>query len=68
MDISINGQLETFEVNQMTLLELLNQKQLTDRKGIAIAVDDQIIPISEWSNFLIMNSSNIIIIEATQGG
>nr|WP_305069988.1 sulfur carrier protein ThiS [Flavobacterium covae] len=43
--------------------------ELPDKqKGIAIAIDQQVIPRSQWENTSLQSNQKIIIIKATQGG
>lgn len=37
-------------------------------KGIAVALNDQVIPRSQWSETIITDHADILIITATQGG
>ena len=41
---------------------------LTSRPGIAIAVNQQIIPKSAWSDYVLHENDQVTIIHATQGG
>lgn len=54
-------------------LDLKFLSELTERlgiksTGIAMAVDDTVIPKSEWSTFQVSENDKITIIQATQGG
>ena len=67
IDIIVNG--ETMNVQEsVSILELIQQLQLIDKKGIAIAVNEEIIPKSQWEVYLLSAADNIIIIHATAGG
>jgi sulfur carrier protein len=46
---------------------LLNLKIMPD-KGVAIALNNKVIPRSEWTNIIVNNNDRIILIKATQGG
>ncbi len=51
----------------ISLLMLLNENQIiTD--GIAVAIDQKVIPKKEWAETIIKDGSKILIIKATQGG
>ncbi|MGV3558229.1 sulfur carrier protein ThiS [Larkinella arboricola] len=51
-----------------TLLILLQTLGLSDRKGIAVACNDRIIPRPHWSQTLLQENDSITLIQATQGG
>ena len=36
--------------------------------GIALAVNEKVVPKTEWEKFLLKENDKIIIIKATQGG
>lgn len=38
------------------------------RKGIAVAVNDQVITRADWQHFKLEENARIVIITATQGG
>ncbi len=39
-----------------------------DLKGLAVAVNDAVVPRSTWESFLLNENDTITIIRATQGG
>lgn len=49
---------------QQLLNELVGQKQ----KGIAVAVNNTVVPKTEWPHHFINENDNVLIIKATQGG
>lgn len=51
-----------------TVLEFIQQLQLKDKKGIAIAINEEIIPKSQWETYFLSEADKIIIIHATAGG
>ncbi len=68
MNISING--EVIAVNeQMKLSEFvtlrLNGKE---PRGIAVALNDMIIPKSKWNDTLLNENDSVEIVHAVQGG
>ncbi|WP_258928252.1 sulfur carrier protein ThiS [Flavobacterium davisii] len=48
--------------------QLLDIELPNKQKGIAIAIDQQVIPRSQWENTTVHSNQKIIIIKATQGG
>ncbi len=51
-----------------TLLGLLLELRLADRKGIALAVNDTVVPRSQWPQHQLQNNDRLLLIQATQGG
>ena len=67
MEILINNQKHTVE--ESTSLQAIVNNQLGDKqKGVALAVNDTVVPKANWGNYLIKPNDNILIIKATQGG
>lgn len=66
MEVTINHQ--TFVVNGQHLLAALESYGLAQTKGVAIAVNEQVIPKSNWNSFQIHPGDQIMIITAAQGG
>lgn len=64
--IQVNHELKLIE-EQMSLESLLGTLKIS-LKGIAVAINNQIITKSSWSNTLLKESDNVTIIQATQGG
>ncbi len=52
----------------MTLWGLLEQLGKAAKTGIAIAVNNSVVPKSDWKNLLLNNQDKVTIITATQGG
>ncbi len=67
MDITLND--KTYSVSENTSLYEIVFSQLGDKqKGVAVAVNDSVIPKSNWETHIIQSNDNILIIKATQGG
>ena len=64
--VNVNSTIHTFS-SQSNLQDLLAQLGISD-KGIAIAVNNQIISKNEWSRRELAEGENVLIIRATQGG
>ena len=64
--IYVNQKEVTLEPNT-NLLQLL-QNLNSPLEGIAVAIQDNIIPNSNWKTQLFSNQDNVLIIQATQGG
>lgn len=65
--ITIQVNHEKKSIEQSTLDVLLNILKI-NTKGIAIAINNQIITKSAWSNTSLKENDNVTIIQATQGG
>ncbi|MCC6516398.1 MAG: sulfur carrier protein ThiS [Chitinophagales bacterium] len=67
MQITINNKEYTFEENT-SLENAIHTLQLKDKNGIAIAINEEIIPRSKWNETILNNEDKIIIIGAVAGG
>ncbi len=56
------------EVEKHINIQQLLHKTKTSLSGIAIAVNNEIIPKNDWNSKQIDSNDNILIIKATQGG
>ena len=69
MEIIINNHPKKIEnVTSLNVQELINMELPEKQKGIAVAVNNAIVPKADWLNHQINNNDNILIIKATQGG
>lgn len=67
MTIEFNG--EVIAINEgNSLNDLLKVKQLDTKTGIAVAVNEHVIPKQEWQSVKLNLNDSIIVITATQGG
>lgn len=66
MKIEING--DPKDLQNPTSLEQLIQELLTDTKGMAVAINNQVIPKTEWAETNLKNLDKVLLITATQGG
>ena len=67
MDIIVNGETHSFK-DQSSIVEMLQQLEVLSPKGIAIAVNDSVVPKVEWASRTLVSKDQITIIRATQGG
>jgi len=67
MKIKINGKEHVIQPDS-SLLDLLVNLNLQAEKGIAVALNQQIIPKSKFEEIRVSENNNITIIRATQGG
>ena len=67
MEITVNQQLQHVPDNY-SVEELLAFLMPETGKGIAVAINQQIIPKTLWSSHQISPADNVMLIRATQGG
>ncbi|MBK9794314.1 MAG: sulfur carrier protein ThiS [Sphingobacteriales bacterium] len=67
MQITINNQSYTFD-EYVSLEHAVESLSLEDTTGIALALNEEIIPRSQWSETILTNEDKIIIIGAVAGG
>ncbi|WP_265132605.1 sulfur carrier protein ThiS [Chryseobacterium oranimense] len=68
MELTINHTTKTFEVFPDNLEALMAMEIPGKKKGIAVALNNRIIPLSAWAETLLRDKDSILIITATQGG
>jgi sulfur carrier protein len=51
-----------------TLLGLLGGQGLADRKGVAAAVNGEVVPRAGWETRVLGERDRVLVIRATQGG
>ncbi|MGL6129356.1 sulfur carrier protein ThiS [Chryseobacterium artocarpi] len=68
MELIINHTRKTFDVLPENLEALLAMELPGKKKGIAVALNNRIVPLSAWAETLLNNNDSVLIITATQGG
>ena len=53
------------ETNLIMLLEI---KSINNPKGIALAVNNKVIPKKEWDNYFLNDGDKVVLIQAACGG
>lgn len=66
MKVIVNSQVKEFKGEKAS--ELMISLNLSDTRGIALAINEEIIPKTQWQNHLLRENDKVIIITATQGG
>jgi len=67
IEVSINQ--ESFQLPEPgALTDILPLLQVHQPDGIAIAVNDNVIPRGEWESYTLKAQDKIFVIRATQGG
>jgi len=67
MIITINDQTRSLN-DSSTLFDLLQTIQLAEQRGIAVAVNAEVVARASWSGFNLQEMDQVTIIQATQGG
>lgn len=68
MKININGE-EKSVVQDINVYDLLIMMELDPKQsGIAVAIDREVIPKSQWKSFVLDEGGDVEIIRAVQGG
>lgn len=65
MNINLNN--KTYETQAATLQQLADELALPE-KGVAVAIDNVMVPHHEWAEREINSNQNILIIKAFAGG
>lgn len=67
MEVIVNNKPHKLS-KKVNIQDLLNQLDLPSQQGIAVAINQSIIPKTAWQETQLSNQDNIMIITATQGG
>jgi sulfur carrier protein len=67
MNIYINNKQEHLGAG-VNIAEMLDSIRCTDTKGIAIALNEVVVPRNIWSSTILNEHDQILIIKATPGG
>lgn len=67
MHIYINSKLQEIPA-QATLHEVVSSTGITALNGVAIAVNNKVIPRTDWATHRLQTDDHITLIRATQGG
>jgi sulfur carrier protein len=67
MEVFVNDQKQTVEADY-NLTQLFNHLDIETPGGIAVALNNTVVPRANWEKQLLKNGDNILIIKATQGG
>lgn len=60
---------KTFQLSERgTLADVLPLLQIMQADGIAIAVNEAVIPRGDWAEYVLREGDRVFVIRATQGG
>lgn len=68
MELKINQQTKQFNAESLSVQALLDLEIPNKQNGIAVAVNNTVVPKLNWNEFLVQETDEILIISATQGG
>jgi sulfur carrier protein len=68
MNVLVNGEDREISPDARVSDLVLSFGLNTDRPGIAVAVNDEVVPRSKWSECVLKEGDAIELIHATQGG
>ena len=68
MELKINNQTKQFSLDSLTVQALLDIEIPEKQNGIALAINNTVIPKSDWNSHFLNTTDDILIISATQGG
>lgn len=64
--ISVNGQRRHVETG--TTLSALLDEVVEERRGVAVAVDKEVVPRSDWTGFVVREGMDVEVVSAAAGG
>jgi sulfur carrier protein len=67
MNIYVNSKLQEFHAPP-NIIDALNSLNISSQKGIAIAINNNVVPKTEWETYVLQAEDKVTIIKATQGG
>ena len=67
MQIKLNNQIKLL-AEQSTVQQLLDDVMFENQKGIAVAVNKNVIQKDNWKHHFLNQNDEVLIIKATQGG
>jgi sulfur carrier protein len=68
MELKINQQIKKFNAESLSIQSLLDLEIPNKQNGIAVAINNTVVPKINWNLHLVHETDEILIISATQGG
>jgi sulfur carrier protein len=65
--ITVNGDARSVPAD-LSIERLLAEQGLAGKRGLAVAVNDAVVPRNNWAAQRLSEGSQVLIIQATQGG
>lgn len=66
MKLTLNG--ESAELSGEGLADVLKKLGVDEPRGVAIAVDGEVVPKSEWDAVVLKEGQSVEVVRAVQGG
>jgi sulfur carrier protein len=66
--ISLNGQDSQLLPGETLTVVLRRHGVAADARGVAVAVDGQVVPRVEWESFVVAGGARVEVLTAMQGG
>ena len=67
MNVFVNNEIREVK-NYLSISEFLSENQINASKGVAIAINNEVIPKARWATTHLKENDRISVIRATQGG
>lgn len=68
MKLIVNNQEKQYEQVSLSVQELLDIEFPNRQNGIAVAIDNSIVPKTDWITTPVNDNADVLVITATQGG
>lgn len=68
MEFTLNDTHRTTAAERLSVQALLDSELPDKQQGIAVAINDSVIPRIHWADTFIQKNDQVLIITATQGG
>jgi sulfur carrier protein len=66
--IIINGEPSDAVAPGATIVQLLDGLDIDGERGVAVAVDAEVVPRGEWATFAVADGARVEVLIAVQGG
>ncbi len=67
MTVFLNDEILEFS-DTPTLIKIFEIQQITEMRGLAVAINEEVIPRVLWAETVLQNNDRLMLIRATQGG
>ncbi len=67
MEITFNNNKQEIQ-EQASVQIIINHLIGDNQKGIAVAVNETVVPKAKWSSYVLQPNDKVLVIKATQGG
>ena len=67
MNIYVNNKMQQIQ-GQPKITDALASLNIFSQKGIALAINNNVIPKAEWDAYVLQDEDRVTLIRATQGG